>query len=592
MSLKIIGAIVGVIVLVLVGVVALMFTGIIPNPLIGPFLDPPEHSARYYPTDTMAYGWVSLYPEGGQRDQMMDLWERFNELPAVEEQIEEFQEDFEDQTGMTIEDDVMPWIGAELSAGLFEERGEFAGVITVAVRDSGAAEEFVDDLIDYLEDEEGMDFDLDEDDGVTIWVDEIGGVALALTDDVLLSVFSEEPEDALEKLLETISGEEERSLAGEENFQTARSKLTGRRFASTYINVEELVDFLEESGIYSSDLETVTAAADAAGIPDWAAGSAQWLDRGIVVEALVPNTEDFTSELQVLDNPAELVPAQTVGLLAATFDPSLDNWREQLEDYGSDDDISYFIEDIYEDLYWEVEQQSSDPPRRRDNPDMADVLDLFLELVEAYTDVDLEGDVMDYLEGTLVLAIEEFDARRIEEDPIEETVNVVALLSYLSEEESRLENALEDFSDFLQDEAPVDVDSEDVGADNDAEIFRVDFFGIETDYAPGYVLHNGHLIFGTTEEALVNTVAAQNGDLDDLASLDEFQRSVGALPRDRQFLVWLDLQRIITEMSAGDLDLTDNAFEALEASLGSIAAGAKADEEIIRVGLAITLFPE
>lgn len=34
----------------------------------------------------------------------------------------------------------------------------------------------------------------------------------------------------------------------------------------------------------------------------------------------------------VPDNPAEDVSSDTVGIVAATFDPNLDNWRERLEE--------------------------------------------------------------------------------------------------------------------------------------------------------------------------------------------------------------------------------------------------------------------
>ena len=592
MILKVVGAILAAVVVVVAAFAALIYFGIGPNPFIGLFLDPPEHSARYYPRDTIAYGWLTLYPQGGQFEQMMDLFERFNELPGMEDRFEDLQDEVEDESGFNFEEELDTWVGVDLSVGLWEERDQPVGVMTVSVRDFENAQVFMDGWTDFLEDEESFDFDYDDDAGVAIWTDEEQSLAFALTKEALLVVFSDNPDDPLEEMLDLITGRSDRSLAEAGNFQAARQQFSDRRFASAFVDVEELFDLFEDSELLAGEEYDFASLTDSAYLPTWAAMSVQWIDSGIVMEVLWPNTEDFTDELRALDNPAELVPAETIGLLAATFDPNLDNWREQLENYSSDDDASYVIGDIYEELYWQVERQSDNPPRRRNNPDMADVLDLFLELVEVYTEVDLEGDVMDYLEGTLVLAVEEFDASRIEQDPMEETINVVTLLSYLQEEESRLENSLEDFSDFLQDVAPVDVDSEDVGADNDAEIFRVDFFGVETDYSPGYVLHNGQLIFGTTEGALENTVGVQNGEVDDLASLVEYRRSVEALPGDQQLLVWLDLQRIVSQLNAGDLDMTDEDFEALEAALGSIAAGANADEELIRVRVAITFFPE
>ena len=48
----------------------------------------------------------------------------------------------------------------------------------------------------------------------------------------------------------------------------------------------------------------------------------------------------------------------------------------------------------------------------------------------------------------------------------------------------------------------------------------------------------------------------------------------------------------MSQVDPGDTDMTDDEFEVLEASAGSIAASANADEEHIRLGLAVTFFPE
>ena len=591
MNFKIIGAAIAAVVLLIAVLVALAFAGILPNPLIGLFLDPPEHSARYYPRDTIAYGWLSLYPEGGQRDQMVDLWDRFNELDEVEEQIEELREEMEDELNVNLEDDVLPWVGPELSLGLLEDSGDPVGVMTISVRDRGEAEDFMDDFTDHLEDEQGYDFDTDEKDSALTWVDEHDSLGLALADDVLIAVFGNEPGDSLDDVLEVVSGEESRSLADEESFQAARAMLSDRRFASAYVNVNDAINAWEDSYLYGLEMDDVNSLAESTDIPEWAAVSAQWIDRGIVIEGLSPNTVDFIRSLEKLDNPAKLVSGGTVALLAVSFDPDLDNLREELEDFESEGD-NFFVYELYDQLYWEVERESDFPPRRKDNPDMADVLDLFLELMEANTGVDLEEDLLAYLEGSLVLAVEEFDVDTIEEDPLGEAVNVAAMLSYRDDEEDSLQDTLEDLSEIVEDELSLDIDSIDVGADNEAEIFRTDSLGMDTGYEPGYVLHNGQLVFGTTQESLENVVAAQKGEIEDLASSGEYKRAIDGLPSDQQFLFWISLQQIVGEMKAEDLDLTEDEFEAVEASLGSVAASGFADEEILRANLVITFFPE
>ena len=74
--MRILAAAVAATIIVIGALAVLVLTGIIPNPILGLFLDDPEDSAQYYPRDTLAYGWATLYPEGGQREQMLDLWDR------------------------------------------------------------------------------------------------------------------------------------------------------------------------------------------------------------------------------------------------------------------------------------------------------------------------------------------------------------------------------------------------------------------------------------------------------------------------------------------------------------------------------------
>ena len=420
MSLKIVGGAVAAVVVLIVAVVALMFGGLLPNPFIGAFLDPPEYSARYYPRDTLAYGWLTLYPEGGQREQLVDLWDRFNEYRVVSDEIEDLQEEFEDDTGLSIEDDLMTWIGPDVSVGLVDMGGDDPLVLVAfRVRNTGDARDFMEEYADYLEDEEGNDFDYDEVDGVDVWIDE-NDLGFALADDVLLMVFGYQLEESLEDLLDLVSGEEDRSLAEEEGFQAARALLPDRRFASGYVNIEEIVAMADDH-YYSSEFRDLATLGENADFPEWAVVSAQFIDRGVVVEAVAPNTDSYGQDLPNLDNPADWVSHNSIGLIAATFDPNLDNWRERIDEFWSEDEnLSSLTDDIYYEIYREVERESSDPPRLEENPDIVDVLDLGLELVEVYTDINLEEDFLDHLGGTLIMAVDAFNLAHFEDDPEEE----------------------------------------------------------------------------------------------------------------------------------------------------------------------------
>ena len=594
MNLKMVLAAVAAVVVVIVTVIILMFSGILPNPFLGLFLNPPEHSARYYPRDTLAYSWLTLYPEGGQREQMVELWDRFNEFQVVSDEIEDLREEFEENSGLTVEDDLMPWIGPDASIGVFEMDDEdLVTLLTFGVRNTGDARDFLEEYLEYLEDEDKNDFEYDEVDGMDVWVDENDGLGLALADDTLLMVSSDSGlETALEDILDLVSGKEDRSLAEEEVFQAARALLPDRRFTSVFVNIEEIAG-LAADHYYSSEFQSFADAAGTPNFPQWAAASAQFIERGVAVGVVAPNADSYAQELPNLDDPADRVPSNSFGFIAATFDPNLDNWRERIEDYQFDEgNMQSAVRELYYEIYRAVERESSRPSSQKENPGMVDILDLSLEWVEAYTDVDLEEDFLDLLDGTLIMAVEEFDVARIKDDPAEETVNAVVMLSHRSNEEDALADTLEDLSDLLKDEIDVDIDSVDVGADNDAEIFSPDFSGIETGYAPGYVLHDGYLVLGTTSDALKDAVDAQKGNGDDLASEDAYKRGVGSLPGDHQFLGWVNLASIVSQLDADDFDMTEDQFEVLEESVGSVAATVNADTHHLRASLVITLFPE
>ena len=68
----------------------------------------PEGTAVYFPDDVLAYSWATLSPGVGQGQHMLDIWERFNEISEFQDAIDELLEEFEDDTGIDFEEDVLP----------------------------------------------------------------------------------------------------------------------------------------------------------------------------------------------------------------------------------------------------------------------------------------------------------------------------------------------------------------------------------------------------------------------------------------------------------------------------------------------------
>ena len=548
----------------------------------------PENTAQFFPRDTVVYSWFTLNPGDGQRGQMADLWQRFSQFSGFKENLEEMLEELEEDSGINFEDDVWPWIGPEVSLAVLDighlDTPGGAGII--GVRDHNAASDFLKDFLEYLGDEEGGNFDDDTVGDFDIWVDETLDVgAYALSKDWLVFATTE---NAIKDVLGLVSGEREQSLAEEETFQQARAAMPDRRFTSVYVDLESIMDSIGQMS--NRGLAPEPGTAGMLGNPDWVAITAQWVDRGIVVETVSPTVFESMSNLKTIGEPAKLLPDDTLGFLAMSFDPSIENWRGELNDYTLAD-LGFFGEmgvDGIADSLWDLGMGDLD----LDSDDtFADILDLAIELVDDAIGIDLEKDFFDYLGGRFIAGVREFDFERAGEDPDEYAVDAVAMLSYLSDNEGHLRDTMEEASDLIE-TVGVDSDSVDVGAVEDAVVFDLEDLVGDNAYSPGYVMHKDYLTIGTTEDALTAIVESQNGDIETLSGVSEYQRVLGHLPDGLQGIFFVNLQTIIEQIDPDDMDIDRDMLEILEESLGAVALGLIAGEDVSRATYAVTFFPE
>ena len=553
---------------------------------------------------------MTLAPDGGQIENMRDLWERFNGFRDFRRLIDELQDGFEDETGIDFEREVMPWIGPDASAAFIDfnlRREEPIVAATIGVRDEDAARGFLDEWLEYMEDSEGADFDRDSYKGFDVWADESAYQVYGLSKDAL--VFST-TENGLEEVIDGISGDLDRSLADTEKFQAAREALPDRRFASVYVDYQEGIELVED--FYPDEFGTMSIAAYGQQDPEWIAGSAEWLERAISIETVMPIGIDYPLQVANLDDPASLVPSDTLGFMAMTYDPDVDRWREAARNYDvgevlSPSDIDD-LNDVIEALPYDV--GIFNLPTLDADDSLDELLDWGLDFVEGMTDIDPEDDLFDNLAGEAILAVSDVDFARIEADPLSNAVNAVAMLSYHEEGKADLTDTMDQVTGIIEDNLffLLEIDSVRMGVDVRATVFSIREEFAETDYAPGYVLHDGYLTMGTTEDALEATVELQDGEGRSLASVSEYARTVGHLPTQRQSLAYVNLQRIIRQLEPEDFDMASDEFEILETSLGAVAVSAYSPHclepsedyacmipgsaEVTRITAVLTLFPE
>ena len=538
----------------------------------------PENTARYFPRDTYIYNWATFSPGIGQGRRMLDLWNRFEELPKFEEEVDELLEDLEDETGIDFEEEVLPWIGPDMSLAVMNASGEsFDVVALVGVKDHDAATDFLHDLLEYMEDE-GVELAQEDDvHGFEVWADWDSDTALALSGDWLLFANAE---DALKDVLGRISGEERQSLADSASFQEARSAMNDNRAMSLFIDLEAATDaFWDLAGAdVSADINT----------PDWLAASVGFIDRGIVMEAVAPFDADFLVGFNIADDPANLLPDDTLFFWAAAFEPDVDEWRAELEEYTVADligpeTVDELTELVSDDFEGEITNDST----------LAEALDYVIDLVDESIDIHLEKELLDHLGGQAVLGVRDFDLDRVE-DTEDYAVDVVAALSYLPGTEESLMRTVEKLVDLLEEAAgeefPARI-SKGIGADHEAVMFGTEDNAGETAYSPGYVFHDGYMTVGSTERALKAAVDSQSDNAGALAASREYRTARESLPDILELLVFFDLHRLIVQLDPDSLDIQTEEFEILEKALGAVAMGVSTDTGYSRASFVLTLFP-
>ena len=269
--------------------------------LPGVRLSEPENTAKYFPDDVIAYSWATLRPGIGQGQQLLDIWERFNATPGFQGRMDELLDEFKDDTGIDFQEDVLPWIGPDISLAVLETR-RFETVDAAAifgVKDQDAASAFLEDWLEYMEDEKATRFEKDSSGGFDIWADEGKEQFYALSGDWLVLANTE---DALDEILDRISGDGVDSLAETPDFEQARAAMSDPRIMSVYVDVEAVMNTLSD---ISGEL-----------IPRWLAVSARFVDRGMVMETVAPGGTEFAAGLSGAGEPAVLLPGDTLGFIA------------------------------------------------------------------------------------------------------------------------------------------------------------------------------------------------------------------------------------------------------------------------------------
>ena len=342
---------------------------------------PGEATARFIPLSAQGYVSINLRPGAGQ----MRHGRQFISLLQTDEFLErrdELLEELEDEIGFHFLDDVMPWLGTDVSYAVLDLDPDGARWVLLAqIGDRELAVAFVEDLVSLLEDERHTEFERGRAGGADIWAAEAegGGVALGVKDDYLVVADSG---DTVEAMVRRIESPPSSSLANDPDFMAARGSLPAQRVMFAFVRTEEIVEsLLGSDGFWSDDLlgmhddeagEAMTQVRDST--PEYLAASATFVQNGLRFDLFAeasPGVLGLGPETRV--RAPEALPEDTLLLFSsAGLREIWEQFRESLEDADTD---------------------------------AADDLERWFTDFEIESSIDLEGDVIDSLTGEIGAAL-------------------------------------------------------------------------------------------------------------------------------------------------------------------------------------------
>ena len=211
--------------------------------------------ASIVPDDTTVYANIDFLKM--QSEEVNELALMFQDLADLDEEqslIELMNELFDDELDLSFSENVLPWIGqygafAVVDGDLVDDDAEI--LLVVETKSKKDADKFLVDLSEAMDDEQDMDFDTQEKNGILIYTYES-----EWGDDIVMArggnyVYFSNSEDAI---LDSVASKKGDSLASTDAYTDAMAELSKTRLASIYMSGDAYSDIIDEMA-YEIDVE-------------------------------------------------------------------------------------------------------------------------------------------------------------------------------------------------------------------------------------------------------------------------------------------------------------------------------------------------
>ena len=485
------------------------------------------------------------------------------EIATLDDLRDQFSEMLDDELDLSLEDDILPWVGKYAAVGLydveFDEYGDIEEpkfVVAIQVRNKKEADAFLPKLEDVISDDMGYDFDIDEYDGVDIYeLDsdyEDERFAFARSKDLLLFGLSK---DSIEDAIDAQNGA---SLADDDVYKDLAKKLPKDRSLTFFMPGDQLKDITSAS--LMSSFYMFGMGGDVLDVYDSILGvafSASITDDGLQFDTLAAYDMDELSDAQL-----EMMKSSGGKGKTADMFP---------------DDTFFYVQGAGLDLIWEYYRDLIvDFAGTEDYDEMMDEL-------EDEIGFNIEDDLIPYLNGEFALAAFESRDGMIAAD---EELNIgMGMLVEVSDEDAVL-SVVDDFVDTIEDQG---AEVDDMSSDGATMYDVIDDYNNESMVAFG--LHKDFLGIMTSGSDLEDLYFGDSP----LSKNDGFKQVWKAFPGGVDPSFYVDVQALVDIIRDGlsgyaldDFEETAPIFEPIEYIA---AGGSDLDGNIVHSVLIIFIIP-
>lgn len=501
-------------------------------------VSPLEQTAKFLPEDTQIYFSLNLRPGNDQLRKFRDILERFRQHPSFQSNIDDLFEDAKGEIGIDIQEEVLPWLGPEVAVGLIDvvDAAVAAGsggapqlVVFIGTTDNERSKVVLEQLIDFIEQEEDQEIAREAYKGLPIYVEPDAQAYVGLTEEyILVTTARNLLENAIDRIMD---GDSARSLYESDRFQEARDAAPGSRFSMLYVNADSIredVNRLLREQIppdIRSQLNEL--------VPKWATITSSLIDKGLKLVLSAPTGEDAlrASSRESSLAATKYLPRDTPVFLAFALKPDLEPLREQLREVKPGDLSPEVTESITAQLGLPI--QPGD-----------DLFDAALDRFQSTTGLNLEGDVLDWMTGEFAFALLSTDFFAISNDPTIEAIRATAFIHFEKQKRDKVTGLMNTVLELLQETFQLQPTNISFGGGVGATFPLTDFIGI-TPYQPGYLILDDHLIIATTPDDLELAASIGEGKADSLADEPEYSRLLKKeVSGSRQALLYVNLQEL------------------------------------------------